>query len=253
MSPIGDDLRFDSVLSRRSTEKRAIFFVVPGVIALFALVAFAAAAISRQSGLETRLRTAQQQVQEANKVVEERDRQLREAHAETAVLASAGQGAGVLNAVSKESPASGVVLDHPAQHALAVYAFNLAPAPAGQEYRLIVTDGTGQESLLGTLRPDDRGGSFLMDRDVPEGIAKVEVALVPKAAPGGGAPAAKGGAGDAPREPQRAGGQAPTQRQPILIGALPRPGEAGVVLAASAGEGEPQAKGKATRAGRRGR
>ncbi len=271
MSSVRDEVRFDSVLGRRTAERRTALFVFPLIVVLVAIVGFAAVAISRMSGLQTQIDAAQQQVQEANKVVDQRDRELRDARAETAVLATAGQGAGVLAATSKDSTASGVVLDHPAEHALAVYAFNLMPAPEGQEYRLIVTDGTGQESLLGALRPDDRGASFLMARDVPEGIDKVEVALVPVSATKGNADQAKGNA-----DKSKAGGSAgntatasngtnaeskekgataqkapPAERKPILTGGLPKPGEAGVVLAtADQGKNLPR---KPDRVGRRGR
>jgi hypothetical protein len=257
MSSAPEEIRFDSILSRRSAGTRTALFVFPAIVAIVAIVVFAAVAISRMSGLQTQLQAAQQQAQDANKVVEERDRQIRDAQSETAVLASVGQGAGVLAATSKESTASGVVLDHPAQHALAVYAFNLLPPPEGQEYRLIVTDGMGAESLLGALRPDDRGGSFLMARDVPEGLAKVEIALVPTSATKPAPDQVKGssgGPGSGAAEAKVATAQkAPAERKPVLTGALPRPGEAGVVIANASAGGDKNLPRRGERTGRRGR
>jgi hypothetical protein len=246
------DLRFESVLSNRSSEKRTALFVFPAVLVFALIVGLAVISISRMSGLSTQVAIAQKQVEEANKVVEERDKQLRDAHAETAVLASAGQGASVLAPIDGGSTASGVALDHPAQHALGVYAFNLTPAPEGQDYRLIATDGAGQESLLGALVPDDRGAAFLLARDVPEGIAKLEVALVPKSAsPAPNAAAVKtdkeGGASVAQQV------KPPAERKPVLTGTLPRPGEAGVVAAAAPGAAaaEKRVQGRGGSGGRR--
>ncbi|HEX9291038.1 MAG TPA: hypothetical protein VF904_16075 [Anaeromyxobacteraceae bacterium] len=215
------ELQFENVLSGASAEKRTALIVFPIVVVLAILVGFAVVAISRMSGLSTQVRMANQQVDEANKVVEERDKQLRDARAEVAVLASPGQGGGVLTAVAKDSGASGVALLHPEQHALNVYAFNLSPPPEGQGYRLVVTDAEGHERVLAAITPDDRGAAYLLARDVPEGATKVQVALVPASAAAQGVkPAAQAGAEES---------SAP-QRQSVLAGDLPRPGEAGVVM-----------------------
>ena len=240
------EIAFDRVLSGGSAERRTALIVFPAVVVLAVLIGFAFVAISRMSGLSTQVQIAQKQVEESNKTIEQRDAQLRDAHSETAVLASAGQGAAVLGATSPDSGASGVALDHPEQHALAVYAFNLAPPPEGQEYRLIVTDGAGQEQLMGAVSPSDRGAGFLLARDVPEGAAKIEIALLPKAA-GAGAGAKAEGARNGKQEAVKEA--PPATRQPVLVGQLPRPGEAGVV-AASATEKGSRAQGRAARRGR---
>lgn len=243
MASAHGDLRFDSVLGGRPAGVRTALIVFPVVAVMVALAVLAGVAISRMSGLQAQVRIAQRQAEEANKAVDERDRQLRDARAETAALATPGQGAAVLRATAAASGASGIVLAHPAQHVLAVHVFGLRPPGRDQEYRLIVTDGVGRESLLGALRLDDRGASFLLARGVPEGIASVEVASVPEAAS-----ADRGATGSAP------GGAAagpPAEREPVLTGALPRPGEAGVVLAAGPSESRtPRAHDRAAR-GRR--
>jgi hypothetical protein len=217
------DLQFENVLSGGRAEKRTALIVFPVVVVLAVIVGFAAVAVSRMSSLSTEVQVAKKQADEANKAVEDRDRQVREARADVAVLASPGQGAAVLAATASDSGASGVALVHPEQHALNVYAFNLSPPPEGQEYRLIVTDGEGRETMLAALAPDDRGGAYLLARDVPEGPSKVEVALVPKGVGAAAKPGVQGGAAQPGKAPER---------QPVLAGQLPRPGEAGVVAAA---------------------
>jgi len=213
------ELQFENVLSGGSAEKRTALIVFPIVVVLAIVIGFAVVAISRMSGLSTQVRMANQQVDEANKVVEERDKQLRDARAEVSVLASPGQGGGVLTAAVKDSGASGVALVHPEQHALNVYAFNLSPPPEGQAYRLVVTDAEGHEKVLAAITPDDRGAAYLLARDVPEAVTKVRVVAMPAGAAAQGAnTAAQGGEAAAP------------QRQTVLAGDLPRPGEAGIVM-----------------------
>ena len=205
-----DSLAFEKVLSGRSAEKRTALIVFPVVVAIAIVIGLAAVSISRMSGLSSEAQIAKQQLTEANQALEERDRQLREAKADMAVLSTPGQGASVLHAAT-ENGASGLARVHPERHAIALYAYNLNPPAEGQEYRFIVSDGEGHEALLGVLTPDDRGAASLLARDVPEGVSRVELALVPKGA---------------------ATSEAPARRQPILRGMLPKPGEAGVVTGA---------------------
>lgn len=209
------DLAFENVISGKSAEKRTALIVFPIVVVLVLLLGFAAVSISRSSALVTEVHNAQRELADAKKVVEERDGQLREARADVAVLSTPGQGAAVLAAV-KGSGASGIARSHPERHALAVFAWNLAPAPEGQQYRVVVADAE-RATLLGVLAPDERGAASLLARDVPEGAGRIEVALVR-------APANPGAREAGPRP-------APADRQPVLQGALPRPGEAGVVQA----------------------
>jgi hypothetical protein len=206
------DLQFGRVLESGSSEKRTMLIVLPVVVVLAIIVGFAAVAISRMSGLATEVQVAQKQVEEAQKAVEERDQKLREARSEVSVLGSAGQGAAVLAAAAPESGVSGLALVHPEQNAVNLYAYNLPPAPDGQEYRVIVRDAAGGEKDVAALTANDRGEGFVIARDVPEGASHVELALLPKGA----------------AQPQ----QGPT-RKTVLAGDLPKPGEAGVVMAAS--------------------
>jgi len=213
-----DTLAFEKVLSGRSAEKRTALIVFPVVVALALIIGLAAVSISRMSGLSSQVQVAQQQVAEANKAIEERDRQLREAKADAAVLSTPGQGASVLRAAT-DNGASGIARVHPERHAIALYAYNLAAPAEGQEYRLIVSDGENHEALLGTLSPDDRGAASILARDVPEGVTRLEVALLPKGSTAGS-------------------GEAGAKRQPVLIGMLPKPGEAGVVTSAPEAAGQ---------------
>lgn len=220
------DLAFENVLSGRSAERRTALIVFPAVVVLALLIGFAAVSISRTSALTSELQRARAQVAEATKAVDERDAQLREARADIAVLSTPGQGAALLAGV-KDGGASGVARTHPERHSLAVYAYNLMPPPEGQTYQVVVGDAAGRATMLGALSPDERGAASLLARGVPEGATQVEVALVKGAAPDGPKGAASARPGDA-AAPQ----PAPADRQPVLAGTLPRPGEAGVVAAA---------------------
>jgi hypothetical protein len=224
------DLQFGRVLERGSSEKRTMLIVLPVVVVLAIMVGFAGVAISRMSGLSTEVQVAQRQVEEAQKAVEERDQKLREARSEVSVLGSAGQGAAVLAAAAPDSGVSGLALVHPEQNAVNLYAYNLPPAPDGQEYRVIVRDAAGGEKDVAALAPNERGEGFVIARDVPEGASHVELALLPKGAaqPQQGQPAGRQGSGAAPAAPQPG-----ATRKTVLAGDLPKPGEAGVVMASS--------------------
>jgi hypothetical protein len=244
------DLQFGRVLDSGKSEKRTMMFVLPVVIVLAIIVGFAVIAISKMSGLTTEVQVAQKQAEEAQKAVDERDQKLREARAEVSVLGSAGQGAAVLAAAEPGSGVSGLALVHPEQNAVNLYAYNLPPAPEGQEYRVIVRDAGGAEKDVAAVAPNERGEGFVIARDVPEGAAHVELALVPKGA-GQGQPK-QGQNGQAPA----AGAQpAPAQqatRKPVLAGDLPKPGEAGVTIAQRSDEAAPAAGRQAqARRGRR--
>ncbi len=221
------DLSFEGVLAGRSAEKRTALIIFPVVVVVAIAIVFGAVALSRMSSLTTQVKLANQQVEEASKAVEERDQKLREARADNAILAAVGQGGGVLAPLAPDSAATGVALVHLEQHALALYAYDLSPAPEAQQYRVIVRDGAGKEKDVGALAPDDRGGAYLLARDLPEGLVRVEVALLPR---GGGVAAGKAGPAGA-------------TRQPVLAAALPRTGEAGIVTAPP--KGAPRAQGRA--------
>jgi type II secretory pathway pseudopilin PulG len=244
MTDVDRDLQFGRVLESGSSHKRGLLLILPVVVVFAIIVGFAVVAISRMSGLSTEVKVAQQQAQEAQKAADERDQKLREARAETAILGSAGQGASVLAAAAQDSGASGVAIVHPETNSLSVYAYNLMPPPDGKEYRIISRNGQGNEKDVAALTPDDRGGAFVLARDVPEGASHVEIALVPK---GGAAPQGQG----ANAQPGAAQQQA--TRQTVLAGDLPRPGEAGVVAAPQPDEGAKAAKpqAQARRGGRR--
>ena len=232
------DLAFENVLAGGRAGKRTALIVFPIVVVLALLLGFAAVSISRSSALVSEVQNAKNELAQANKTVEERDAQLREARADVAVLSTPGQGAAILTAV-KENGASGIARIHPERHSLAVYVYNLTAAPEGQEYRVIVSDPERRATMLGVLTPDERGAAALLARDAPEGASGVEVALVGKDAAAKAAGAGQGDQGATSR-------LAPTERQPIMMGTLPRPGEAGVITAPP----EPGAKMQARKPGR---
>jgi hypothetical protein len=200
MAILSDAPQFGRLLERRTFEKRVWLFVVPGVLVAGALVVAALISVSRVSGLEDQLRVARQQVVDAQRAVEDRDKLLQKARADEDVLRTAGQGAAVLAASAPDGTASGVAVYHPERHALQVHAYGLRAPPEGQEYRVDAVKQGGERTSVGVLNPDERGAAFVLARDVPEGATQVAVRLAP--------------AGTV-----------------LLTGALPRPGEAGVVAA----------------------
>src|SRR4051794_38192753 len=147
MSIASDSPQFGSVLAKSGPEKRVWWFVIPGILALGALIVTAGVAISRASGLESQVKLAQQQAAEAHKAVDERDKLLQKARVDEELLRSAGRGAAVLGATSPDSPASGVAVYHPASRAVKLYAFGLQAPPAGQEYRVEVLAGDRHTTL----------------------------------------------------------------------------------------------------------
>jgi hypothetical protein len=242
------DLQFGRVLESGSSQKRTLLIVLPLVLVLAIIVGFAAVAISRVSGLSTEVQVAQRQVEDAQKAVEERDQKLREARSEVSILGSAGQGAAVLSAAVPESGVSGLALVHPEQNAVNLYAYNLPPAPDGQEYHVIVRGAAGGEKDVVALTPNDRGEGFVIARDVPDGASHVELALVPK---GGSQPQQiQPAAQQSPGAPPAASPPAAT-RKTVLAGDLPKPGEAGVVTASSATDASKDARQERQAQGRR--
>jgi hypothetical protein len=196
-------LEFGKVLSSRSSERRVWLLVVPAVLGLAALVGFAGLAMSRTAGLRTRAELAEKQAAEASRTVEERDRLLAKARADEAILRSPGRGAAVL-APAEGGAASGFATWHPEQRALKLFAFGLAPPPEDREYRVEARAGEGEPVAVGTVAPDERGGAFLVARELPEGAREVRVVLAPKDGAGAAAPAV------------------------VLSGSLPRAGESGL-------------------------
>lgn len=229
MAILSDSPQFGSVLDRRTSEKRIWWFVVPGVLVLGALIAATGISVAKVSGLETQVRLAQQQAADAQRTVEDRDKLLQKARVDEDVLRSAGQGAAVLAASDEESPASGVAIYHPERHALKVYAFGLRAPPQGQEYRLDAVKESGERTSIAALSPDERGAAFTLAREVPEGSSRIAIRLAPRQAKEGAE--AKAGEQQQPATQE----VTPAGKEPegtvLLSGALPKPGEAGVVAA----------------------
>jgi hypothetical protein len=214
MSIASESPQFGSLLAKSGPEKRVWWFVIPAILALGALIVAAGVAISRASGLESQVKLAQQQVADAQKTVEERDKLLQKARVDEELLRSAGRGAAVLGATSPDSPASGVAVYHPANHAVKLYVFGLQAPPAGQEYRVEVVAGD-ERKAVGAIAPDERGSAFLLAKDVPEAATEIAVRV---------APAGESKQGTPPATDAR-------QEAPLLTGTLPKTGESGVVEA----------------------
>jgi hypothetical protein len=232
------DLQFGRVLESGSSSKRSLLIVLPFVLVLVLILVAGAVAISRMSSLSSQVQIAQQQAQDAQKAADEHDQKLPDARAEAGILGSAGQGAAVLAAAVPDSGESGIAILHPETNAINLYAYNLAPPPEGQAYRVIAKDASGQEKELASLAPDDRGAAFVLARNVPEGVSHVEVALVPKTPGAGEAPAARG------EQPHGEAGAAGATRKTVLAGDLPKAGEAGVIAQAPKQQAKPTAQGR---------
>lgn len=252
------NIEFGRVLDGKTSDRKVWFLIIPVVLGLGALLVFAGLAISKAGGLESKVRLAEQQVQDANKAVEERDALLKKARADESVLRSPGQGAAVMAAAQPESPASGVALVHPDQQAVKLFVFGLAHAEQGQEYRVNAIDAEKARTLLGKVVPDDRGTAFLLAKNLPEGATGVEVVLgaVQAGAEGTGSAAQGEDAGKGNAKPEGEG-EAPASSQEeagadatlILAGEFPKPGTAGVVAAPDL-SGQAQARTPAARARR---
>jgi hypothetical protein len=225
------NLEFGRVLDGKTSDRKVWFLIVPAVAGLAALIVFAGLAISNSSGLESKVRLAEQQAQEAQKAVEQRDDLLKKARADEAVLRSPGQGAAVMAAAIPGSPASGVALVHPDQTAMKLYAFGLEHPQAGQEYRVEAIGPEKQRTVVGRIVPDDRGTAFLLAKNVPKGATGVEVVLA--AVQGGGEGGAAKGAENAPAADTAAGGATEGEASGTLVmaGLFPKQGTVGVVAA----------------------
>jgi hypothetical protein len=256
MAEIDRDLQFGRVLESGSKSWRSLLIVLPVVVVVVLIVGFGAVAISRMSALSSEIQVAKKQAEESQKAADEHDQKLREARAEAGILGSAGQGAAVLVAASPDSGASGVAIFHPETNAMNIYAYNLSPAPEGKDYRVIVRDASGVEKDAAGVKPDDRGSAFVLARDLPEGTTHVELALVPTAGQQAKPQGDHGQQGQQAQNPgQQASAQQMVNRQIVIAGDLPKPGEAGVIAAAKSDEGQ-QGKAKAPQTqaqGRRGK
>ncbi|HET7753420.1 MAG TPA: hypothetical protein VFK85_05880 [Anaeromyxobacteraceae bacterium] len=222
-------LEFGRVLDGKTSDRKVWFLIIPVVVGLGALLVFAGLAMSKSGGLESKVKLAEQQAEEARKAVDERDALLKKARADEGVLRSAGQGAAVMAAAQPDSPASGVALVHPEHKAVKLFVFGLEHPQPGQEYRAIALGPDKQQTKLGSIVPDDRGTAFLLAKNLPEGATGVEVVLA-KVEEGNAANAdakqgdAAGASGDAQ------GSQADSDSSTlVLAGVFPKPGTAGVV------------------------
>jgi len=217
----GSNLEFGRVLDAKTSDRKVWFLIIPVVLGLAALIVFAGLAISKSGGLESQVRLAEQQVQEAQKAVEERDALVKKARADEALLRSPGQGVSVMAAAQPNSPATGVAVVHPDEAAVKLFVFGLSRPEPGQEYR-VVARAENERTTLARIAPDDRGTAFVLAKNLPEGASRIEVVLAPVTAQPGDAPAGE--------DPQR-GAKAGADGTLILAGTFPEPGTAGVVAA----------------------
>jgi hypothetical protein len=222
-------LEFGRVLEGKGSDRKVWVLIIPVVAGLAALLVFAGLAIAKADGLESRVKVAEQQAQEAQKAIEQRDELLKKARADEGLLRSPGQGVSVMAAARPGSSATGAAVVHPEQSAVKLFLFGLEGPEAGQEYRVEAVGAGGERAALGRVAPDSRGTAFLLAKNLPEGATRVEVVLA-KA----GAESKEDAAGaDAAAEPDAQSPAAPVDPDSTLVlaGDFPKPGTAGVVAA----------------------
>lgn len=172
------ELQFHALEKRRSSVLAWLLAVVV-VAGVVGAVAWGLTRVSASDDTARALAAAQGHLQEYQAALEERDKLLKTAHDEGDLLKSPGQAMGIFYRTAPDATESGVVVAAPAQHAARFYLYGMvAPATAG-EYRAVVRAADGSRKALARILPDDLGDGFLLARDVPDGTAAVELALVP--------------------------------------------------------------------------
>ncbi len=176
-------INFGRVLKEGSagvSETRTWLYVLPALAVVVFLVVFSFSAISRASGLASQVKRAGGALEEARKAVDERDKLLTAARADELVTKTPGQAAVVMTAGPAGGNASGVVLVHPDQHALAIHLFGLPPASQGQQYRVYASTKGGEPKQVASFDTVDQAGrAFAIARNVPDGPLQLTVAMAP--------------------------------------------------------------------------
>ncbi len=175
---MAQDLQFRALEKRRSS---AIAWLLVAVViaGVLGAVGWGLTRVSASQDTARALATAQGHLAEYQKALDERDKLLKAAHDEGDLLRSPGQAIGIFYRAAPDATESGVVVAAPAQHAARFYLYGLvAPATTG-EYHAVARAADGTRKLLERILPDDLGDGFLLARDVPDGTATVELALIP--------------------------------------------------------------------------
>jgi len=175
---MAQELQFHALEKRRSSVVAWLLTMVV-VAAVLGAIAWGLTRVSASEDNARALKAAQAHLQEYQSSLDERDKLLKEAHEEGDLLKSPGQAMGLFYRAAPDATESGVVVAVPAQHAARFYLYGLvAPATTG-EYRAVARVADGTRKVLGRILPDEVGDAFLLSRDVPDGTAAVELALVP--------------------------------------------------------------------------
>ena len=175
-----DRIEFGSVLEGKGSEGKLWLFIIPAIIAVFAIAGYGVMQISKAGALERDARAAQAQAAELQKTVEQRDKLLVDARAEEAIQRSPGAAVALFYGVNSRAHESGVAFAHPSENAVRVYFYGLTAPPEGQEYVVAARTKGGEAKALGDVVPGNDGTGFLLARDLPEGTTAIELLLRPQ-------------------------------------------------------------------------
>ncbi len=175
---MAQELQFHALEKRRSSVV-AWLLTLAVVAAVVGAVAWGLTRVSASEDNARALKVAQAHLQEFQGALDERDKLLRDAHDEGDLLKSPGQAMGIFHRAAPDATESGVVVAVPSKHAARFYLYGLVAPPTTGEYRAVARAADGTRKVLGRILPDELGDAFLLSRDVPDGIATVELALVP--------------------------------------------------------------------------
>jgi hypothetical protein len=175
-----DRIEFGSVLDRDASDRKLWLVIIPIVVLVLGLVAWAVAQGSKAGDLRRQLRAEQQQTGDLQKTVAERDNLLKQAHVDEAIQQSPGTAVALFYGVNPQAEESGVVFAHPAEKAARVYLYGLTAAPAGQAYVVAARTADGKLKPLGDVVPGNDGGGFLLAKDLPSGTNAIELVLQPQ-------------------------------------------------------------------------
>ncbi|HSD20759.1 MAG TPA: hypothetical protein VLC54_12015, partial [Anaeromyxobacter sp.] len=98
-----DRIEFGSVLEGKGSEGKLWLFIIPAILAVFAIAGYGVMQISKAGSLERDARAAQAQAAELQKTVEQRDKLLADARAEEAIQRSPGTAVALFYGVSSRA------------------------------------------------------------------------------------------------------------------------------------------------------
>lgn len=176
---MAERIEFGSVLEGKGSEGKLWLFIVPAILAVFAIAGWGMVRVSEAGALKRDAAAAQAQAAELQKTIEQRDKLLVDARAEEAIQRSPGGAVALFYGTSAEARESGVAFAHPSEGAVRVYFYGLTAPPEGQEYVVAARAKGGEAKPLGAVIPGSDGTGFLLARDVPAGTTAIELLLRP--------------------------------------------------------------------------